>query len=306
MKDIKKVSIIGMGGVGASFASKLAGVEGLEFKVVVDEERYERYRSSGFIINGRSFHFDYILPEEQVGPADLVIIAVKYHQLKKAIEQMDKHVGPDAIILSLLNGISSEKEIGRVYGMEKLLYGMVLGIDAIRQSNTISYASTAKIYFGEADNKVYSERVQRVKALFDKAGIAYEIPEEMLRTLWWKFLFNVGINQASAVLNAPYKVFLETKEAMELMTSAMQEVLLLAEKEGIDLKQSDIEYFVDLLGKLSPEGKTSMLQDIEAKRKTEVEMLSGTVCQMGRQHNIDTPVNRTLYNIISTLEKNYR
>lgn len=96
----------------------------------------------------------------------------------------------------------------------------------------MTYTTQGRIFFGEADNSVPSERVLRVKALFDRAGSAHVIPPDMIRTLWWKFMINVGINQVSAALSAPYSVFQAPGEARSLMESAMREVVALARASG--------------------------------------------------------------------------
>ena len=124
----------------------------------------------------------------------------------------------------------------------------------------------------------------------------------MLRILWWKYMINVGINQASAVLRAPYGIFQTSKEARELMAAAMREVIALAEKLHIALSEQDMADFDPFLMRLSPQGKTSMLQDVEAGRKTEVEMLAGKVMEMGRRLGVPTPVNRMLYDQIRKIE----
>lgn len=305
MREIKKISIIGIGAVGSTYASKLHDMDGQCLQVIADSARIERYNAQCFVVNDKSYNFNYVKPEEIVEPADLIIVAVKFHQLQQAIKDIKNHVGPNTIIISLMNGITSEKQIGEIYGMDKLLYGMVLAIDAERQNINVKYSNTAKIFFGEEKNATYSEKVVAVKELFDKASIGYVIPENMLYTLWGKFMFNVGINQTSALLKAPYKVFQEVKEAEDLLRAAMKEVLELSKKTGIHLKEEDIDEYVNLVKRQSPDSKTSMLQDVEAKRKTEVEMLSGTVCELGEQYGVDTPVNKTLFNIIKTMEKTY-
>ena len=305
MREVKRISIIGLGAIGATYASKLHDMDSKCLKVITDAARYEKYIAKGFVINDKSYNFNYVKPEEIVEPADLVIVAVKFHHLQQAIKDIKNHVGPNTIILSLMNGISSEQIIGETYGMEKLLYGMVMSIDAERQNNSINYSSTAKIYFGEESNITYSDKVSAVKALFDKADIGYVIPENMLYTLWWKFMFNVGINQTSAVLRATYKTYQEIAEAEELLVAAMKEVLELSRKVGINLNEKDIDGFVSIVKSHSADSKTSMLQDVEAKRKTEVEMLAGTVCELGKQYGVDTPINKTLFNIIKIMEKTY-
>jgi 2-dehydropantoate 2-reductase len=104
------------------------------------------------------------------------------------------------------------------------------------------------------------------------------------------------------VLRAPYAVFQAAGEARELMDAAMREVVHLAGKAGVDLAEADIRGFDPYLFRLSPQGKTSMLQDVEAGRKTEVEMFAGRVIELGRRYDVPTPVNRSLFAQIRKIE----
>jgi 2-dehydropantoate 2-reductase len=126
-----------------------------------------------------------------------------------------------------------------------------------------------------------------------------------MKTLWWKFMINVGINQSSAVLRAPYGVFQNSKEAQELMFDTMKEVIVLSQKVGVNLTDQALVEWEEVLKTLSPQGKTSMLQDIEAERKTEVEIFGGTVCELGRKYKVQTPINDTLVKLIRINEAMY-
>ncbi|MCM3651732.1 ketopantoate reductase family protein [Metabacillus litoralis] len=303
MKKIEKVSIIGLGAIGAAYASKIYESDSKSLQIIADSERIERYKSEGFNVNGNHYEFNYITPEENTEPADLILVAVKYSGLQQAIKDMKKHVGPQTIILSLMNGIASEEMIAATYGDENLLYGMCVAIDAVRERNTIQFSGIGKICFGEELNTTHSPNVQLVKEFFEQVKIPYEIPENMLRTMWWKFMINVGVNQTSAVLRGNYQVFQEVPKARQLMIDAMQEVVTLSEKVGINLTSKDIDEFLVILDALSPQGKTSMLQDIEAGRKTEVEYLAGKVSELGQHYLIPTPINDMLLNLINIIEQ---
>ena len=145
------------------------------------------------------------------------------------------------------------------------------------------------LLLAEARNESHSPRVIAVKEAFYRAGVHYQIPEDMLRMLWWKFMFNVGINQASSVLGAPYGVFHTDQNARALMESLMREVLTLAQASGVNLTEQDLLDWYPVLHRLSPQGKTSMLQDFEAGRKSELEIFSGRVIQMGQKLGIPHP-----------------
>jgi 2-dehydropantoate 2-reductase len=142
-----------------------------------------------------------------------------------------------------------------------------------------------------------------VQEAFTRAGLPHETPEDMPRALWWKFMINVGMNQASAVMGASYGVFRSSEDARALMRSLMEEVITLAKAKEVRLAAKDIEDWLAILPDLAPEGKTSMLQDMEAGRPTEVEMFAGKVMALGRELGIATPVNEALRHIIRVLDK---
>jgi 2-dehydropantoate 2-reductase len=289
---IKTISVVGAGGMGAAYASKFYGLDKNGVFLVAKGERYDRLKEKGLIVNGQRYFLNVIRPEEKGLPSDLILVAVKHHHLEEALKDISNRVGENTLILSVMNGIESEAQIGAVYGMDKPLYCVAVGIDAVRHGNRVSFSRQGKLFFGEAENIHFTERVKRVQSLFDQAGIVYEIPEDMIRTLWWKFMINVGINQASAVLGAPYSVFQRSGDARELMESAMREVMAIAQAAGVHLSEADITNWNLFLSSLSPDGKTSMLQDIEARRKTEIEMFAGKVIELGKEYGISTPVNQ--------------
>lgn len=306
MAEIKKVYLSGLGAIGSSYAAKLYETDPEMVTVIADRKRIERYREQGVLVNGKAYPFRYIEPETTGETADLILIAVKQHQLDESIRAIRNFAGEETIILSLLNGITSEELVGREFGMEKLLYSFVVGTDAVREGTKTCYSKLGKIVFGEKNNSEYSVKVNAVKDLFDRTKVPYEIPENILKELWWKFMMNVGINQVSAVLKAPYGVFQRIGEARELMVMACGEVIRLAVKLGINLTEDDLQNSIKIINTLAPEGKTSMLQDVEGGRKTEVEIFAGTVTQLGREFGVSTPINDFLLRAIHTLEQTYQ
>lgn len=305
MHTLEKVYVCGLGAVGCSYAAALEHWRPGSTRIIAGQERISRYSHAGVTVNGKTISFSYLRPDETAAVADLILIAVKHHQLPEAIAAIRNFVGEQTIILSLLNGVDSEEAIGREYGMEKILYSFVVGTDASREGSAIQYSKLGTIVFGEKTNATYSAKVTAVKRLFDLVGIPYRIPEDMIRDLWWKFMMNVGINQTSAVMRSPYGVYQSTQEARDLMRLACMEVVYLAQKLGINLTAEDIEAYFPIIDTLLPEGRTSMLQDVEGCRKTEVEAFAGTVIKLGQTHGVSTPINTMLYLMIRSIEKNY-
>lgn len=303
MQEIHNVAVIGAGAMGAIFAARFFDTPGFSTVLVAEGERLDKLRREPLVVNGKTYRIPAIHPQEAAAPADLIIVAVKHHHLAQAVRGLGRLVGDETTFLSVMNGLESEETIGAIYGMEKVLYTISLAIDAVRAGNQVTYTTPGVHYFGEARNTTLSPRVRRVQAAFDQAGIQYQTPEDMLRWLWWKFMVNVGINQASAVMRSPYGVFQTHPEAQALMEALMEEVVALAQVQQIDLTRQDIVNWYPVLNRLSAQGKTSMLQDIEAKRKTEVEIFSGKVIELGKALGVPTPVNQTIYQIIRVLEQ---
>jgi 2-dehydropantoate 2-reductase len=303
MKDINKVVILGAGAMGAFFATRFFDTDKCSAAVIAQGERYEKLKSNGLVVNGKKYAIPVTHPDEDMSPADLVIVALKNHHLPEAVHDLKNLVGDQTTIISVMNGLESEEYIGSVYGMDKMLYAVSVGIDAVRRGNRINYTNPGTHYFGNAINTHISQRVRRVQDAFGRAGISYETPPDMMRMLWWKFMINVGANQASAVMRAPYGVFQSSANARALMEDLMREVITLAKVAEVQLFEKDLDDWYTVLETLSAQGRTSMLQDIEAGRKTEVEIFGGKVVELGKIHGIPTPVNQTVLRIIQVLEQ---
>jgi len=303
MKPIRTIAVVGAGAMGAAYAAMFTDAGGLDVFFVAGGERRRRLSSGPISVNGRAYAIPVIDPATSPDPADLILVALKHHHLAEAVNDIKAFAGSHTVILSVMNGLVSEQIIGAACGMDKMVHAIAVGIDAVHENGRFTYANAGKIIFGDIASGADSARVARLQEVLNRAGIANEVPADILRALWWKFMINVGINQASAVLGATYGVFHRFCEARDLMVALMEEVIALAPKAGIDLGRNDIEAWCRILAGLAPAGKTSMLQDIEAGRKTEVEVFSGKVVELGRQYGVPTPVNATVCKIIKVLEQ---
>ena len=199
----------GRGGLCGRAGTDPAAPAGEPLRIVAGGARKARLERQGVVVNGE--HYDCFVtdPETDCGPADLVIVSVKYHALPQAIADLKHHVGEHTILLSLMNGVNSRQIIGQTYGIEKCLYG-ICNLSTVNHGIGVFTVSHMKggISIGEARNAPpYSERLQAVASLFDEAGIDYQIPQDMVHAQWWKFLLNVGGNCTNTVLRARRATF---------------------------------------------------------------------------------------------------
>ncbi len=297
---MKKITLVGCGAVGALYGLRLHNLLGKEqVCFLVDERRKQRYEAEGIVLNGELAPFRYCTPDE-AHAADLIILATKNHHLQAAMDLMKSSVGPQTVILSLLNGIESEQVLASEFGEGKLLYSFAVGLNSTHTGNTITYTAEGRIVFGERDNKI-SKRVQAIKDLFDRAGIAYVVPQDIQLQLWNKFMLNTTYNTISSLLSATYADF-NQPAVLDLAHMICKEVQNVAECEGVLLPDSLIEQNHSIVCGLGSEGKTSMCQDMEARRKTENDWFCGTVIKLGRKHGINTPACQTLSLLVQAKE----
>jgi len=304
MRAMVRISVIGLGAMGASYATKFQQSADTDLRVIADGTRAEALRRNGVSVNGVRHDFAVVGPAQPVAPADLLILGVKYTHFAEALRQVSRHVGPNTIVISLLNGITSEQEFAAAYPQSHPLLSITFGVDAVRHDHDITYSSLGAMAFGEPTNSApYSEAVRWVAQLFDSAGLRYEIPSDMVKRLWWKFLVNTGVNQVTAILRAPYRIVQDPDSpARDLMLAAQREVVAVAQAQGIGLDQTDIDGWLDVLAALGPSQYTSMAQDVLAGRPTEVDIFAGAICRMGHELGVPVPVNTCLYQILKAQE----
>ena len=300
---INTVLIAGAGAVGLPTAETIFRADPLCISILAKGERLERYRKNGLKVNGEKLDFRFSYGEK----ADLIIIASKYYHLDQIIEDIGPSVGENTIILSLLNGITSEEIIGRKLGRERLPLAMVLGTDASHGGEEATYSRKGCIHFGDADGK-NGERENSIAEFFTRTGVTFKLEENMKRSQWFKYMVNLGLNQTTAVLRLPYRAVQnrgekgEIGEARQLLEAAMREAIKVANAEGIDLNEGDIENYFRTVNLFNPDGYSSMCQDMLAGRKTEAEMFSPVLAGLAKKHGIPVPVNETLYLQIKTIE----
>lgn len=304
MAEIKTVALIGAGGIGTYLISNLQPVLGREhLRIIAEGSRKERLAREGVTANGTNYQLNVVGPEEKTGFADLAIIITKFTGLSQAVEDMKNQIGPDTTIMSPLNGVESEEIVAKTYGWDRVLYSLAR-VSVMREgANSTFNPNVALIEYGEKNNRVISERVQAVKDLFDKAGMVSVIQEDMVRAIWHKYMCNVSENQCAAVLGISFGQMISSEHANRLREAVAREVIAVARKKGIDLRESDLPPLKQRLLDITYTSKPSTLQDIEAGRKTEVEMFAGAMVRMGRELGVPTPLNEFLYDAIRVLEE---
>ena len=272
----------------------------------MDDARFERHRHDRTLINGVQCDIE-TLPVSDLAserPFDLVVLATKATGLDQALSTMEALVGPNTCIISLLNGIRSERIIAERFGWQHTVLSVAQGMDAVFLNGELTYTHPGEIRFGAAE-ETNPGVVDSIAAFFRRAGIPYTVEANVEHRLWTKFMLNVGINQTCMAYGGTYGTATAPGEQNRCFIAAMREAMAVARAEGIELTEQDLGDMVDLIASIDPAGMPSMAQDRVAHRRTEVEEFAGTVIRLAEQHGILVPQNRWLYDRIREIETSW-
>ena len=295
---MKNILLIGPGAVGSLCGAGLLKASSLDFRVMADEERIQRYRRSGHFLNGALLPYCYQTVEELGNwRPDLILIATKSNGLRQLPQLMQLCVEKrHTVILPLLNGISSPFFLKKLFPENPVLQGFFMGHASFREDNRITHDGVGKFYLGCMEESCEDKDfLLKCAEVFRKASIPVEVPENMLHALWHKYVLNVGVNQSSAYFQADYGLLQKTPSYLDFARSLMEEAVAVAEKLDIPGREDMVQSAMDVILTMPPDAKTSMLQDVEKGRPTEVDLFAGTLIKLGRKCNVPTPCNEKVW-----------
>jgi 2-dehydropantoate 2-reductase len=301
-----KVAILGPGALGCLLAAKFTLAGEKVWLVDYRPERAELLSRQGLLLRTPAGSATEVkiaagLPGE-VGLVDLAILTVKAQQTATAAQGLPLLMGSGGLALTLQNGLGNLEEMTKVVGPEHLLGGAsILGVTKLREGEVL-LAGLGPTYVGPPPGSLVSPaEVEKVADLFRRAGLPCEVRDNIEAVLWEKLLVNVGINPLTALLQVKNGVLRNLPPAWELAVAAATETLAVAQAEGINLSV-DPETRLREVCTATAANRSSMLQDITAGRRTEIEALNAQVAARGEKHGIPTPVNHLLTQLIRALE----
>jgi 2-dehydropantoate 2-reductase len=294
-----RVAVIGAGGTGGYFGGLLARA-GHDVTFVARGAHLDAIRARGLAVASRlsgNFTVRAAATDDirSIGPADLVLVCVKTYSMDQVLPGLPALVGPKTMIASLQNGIDNEERIAAVTGPGPVL-GMVAQVSSfIRGPGQIGQtAGPGRLIFGELAGGE-SPRTASLLSVFRDAGIAAEVRSDIRVALWEKFIFICGVSGVTAVTRLPLGVILADRDGPALMRATLDEVVAVAQAEGIAIPSGFSGPAVEFMRGLEPWMRGSMAQDLLDGRRLELEALNGTVVRLGRERDVAVPVNWTIY-----------
>jgi 2-dehydropantoate 2-reductase len=233
---------------------------------------------------------------------DLIILTVKSYDTESAMEAIKEIIGEKSAVLSLQNGLDNEEIISKIIGKQRTIGGVTSHGLTFVEPGHVRHAGEGETKIGEMDGQ-QSERIKEIAQVLSSSGIETEISSNIKKEIWIKGIVNAGINPLTALTRLQNGYLLKIPSLEKLLEKTCLEFIEAAKLEGIDLSDCDTIEKTKMVASLTAENRSSMLQDIERGRKTEIDSINGKIVMIGQKHGIETPINSTLVSLIKGIEE---
>lgn len=301
-----KVTVLGAGAMGCLFGGLLAENGIPVWLVDIWEEHVDAINQRGLTIEGiggerviKNIRATTDLKE--VSGTDLLLVFVKSTATEAAIKGAKALVGSNTLVLTLQNGLGNVEKLQKVVGEDRVIAGVTSHGSTLLGPGHIRHAGEGDTYVGEVRGGK-TGRIEGIADLFNNAGIKCSIADNILSLIWSKLVVNVGINAITAITGLRNGEILQHPGAEEILELAVNEAVEVARARGIQLQYPDPVGHVKEVCRLTAQNRSSMLQDVLNRRKTEIDMINGAVVREGQKVGVDTPVNRVLTNLVTVIQ----
>jgi 2-dehydropantoate 2-reductase len=307
MGDKMKTVIMGAGAMGSLFGGLLTLSGEDVWLVDIWKENIDAMRSKGLKVEDRGKIE--IIPVKattevsSAGTADVVLFFVKTYHTEKAVSDVLVFQKENTVFLTLQNGLGNEEAICKQVDRRKVVLGVTGQGATLLGPGHIRHAGWGKTYVGELDEKI-TDRVTQIAQVFRKAGIETEVSSHVHDLVWEKLLVNVGINALAALTGLKNGQLLDYPETVRLMEALVSEAVEVARRKEIQIDENPMNR-VKAVIEATRENRCSMGQDLDYKRRTEINAINGAVVREAERLGISVPVNRAITDLIKVIEKRF-
>lgn len=308
---MKVVVVGGAGAMGGVWASRLdmAGCDVAILDVATDA--IDVINRDGLTIerpDGTSVHR---LPATdnagEIGACDVVIFFTKAHHTRAAAALAAPVVGPDTTVVTLQNGWGNADLLAEFFDPARLQMGVTYLGATLRAPGRIAFTLTeGPTYLGPYLPGAPLDRARAIGEAMSAGGIPTTVTPDVATEIWKKLILNSAALPVSALTRLPSGVMGETEPVLRICDALTAEAAAVAQAKGLSIEAAERAEFLRNLFKRAGAGKTSMLQDVEARRKTEVEVINGAIVREADALGLDVPLHRAMLALIQALESSWQ
>ncbi|PKM77339.1 MAG: 2-dehydropantoate 2-reductase [Firmicutes bacterium HGW-Firmicutes-15] len=308
------ILVFGLGALGTVYSCLLKEqghqVSGLDREAVLDAIQEKGVRVNG-IWGEHSESLDELLSEvgELAGKDyDLLILTVKSYETEEVARQIARVISPNTYVLLAQNGYGNFEAAAKYISEARLILGRVIfGAETTELGMSKVTVIADDVVLGSPANLVDAELLETYAGIFNEAGIPTRTSTEVMKYVWGKIIYNSALNPLGAILEVPYGKLAANENTRALMDSIIQEIFAVLSAHGQETLWRDCRaYRQTFYGQMVPttaQHHSSMLQDIQRGRKTEIDALNGAVVKLGKRYGVSTPVNEVIISLLRSKEE---
>ena len=249
----------------------------------------------------------YTTQVENLSDVEYILICTKSFQTERAMKEMHEYISPDTMLVSLQNGLKNEKVISRFVGEDRVIGGITEEGITFERHGKVIHAGEGKTVIGPYSDDIpdkFREKIKRFSGCLNEVGISNRISDNIYGHIWKKVIINAGINPVTAITGLKNGAIIKHNNLMKLLENICEEAEKVAKNEvKIPGESSTIE--AKNVAKMTADNKSSMLQDIENQRRTEIDCINGAIVSVADRYGIEVPFNRAMVYLVKGLEDSY-
>jgi 2-dehydropantoate 2-reductase len=297
-----RIAVIGADGLGGYFGARLCK-GGADVHFIARGVHLQAMRSDGLRVEGpEPMHVPKVNATDnpaEVGVVDFVMLCVKLWDTEDALKQVRPLVGTGTTLISFQNGVLKDQYLRAAYDESQIMGGVGYVATTIDRPGVIRQTGPMqRLLFGEFDGS----RSSRAQALLDAClagGIKAELSTSIVREIWQKYVFLVGLSGTTTTIRKPIGPIRENAQTRAFLLDVMREVVAVGRSYGVDLPEDYAELRLKLADEVAYEMTSSMHHDLERGNRLEVRWLSGGVVELGQPKGVPTPLNRAIADILA-------
>jgi 2-dehydropantoate 2-reductase len=297
-----RIAVMGAGGLGGYFGARLC-LGGADVHFIARGSHLRALREEGLRIEGpEPLHVPQVAATDDagsVGPVDLVMFCVKLWDTDAALAQIRPLVAPHTAIVSFQNGVTKDRALQAAYGTAAVMGGVGYVATTIDRPGVIRQTGPMqRLVFGEFDG-ARSARAQAFLEACLAGGVKAELSEDIVREIWQKFVFLVGLSGTTTTIRKSIGAIRENRQTRAFLRDVMAEVVAVGRAHGVHLAEDYADVRLRLADDVAYDMTSSMHHDLERGSRLEVRWLAGAVVELGRAKDVPTPLNRAIADILA-------
>ena len=302
-----KIAVVGTGAMGSVYAGLLADSGNEVWAIDLWQDHIDAINNQGLRVEGASgdriVRMNASTNAADAGECDLIVIATKADGVEGAAKAIDPMLKDDSVILTIQNGLGAAERISQHRSPDNILIGVAGGFGAeMKAPGHVFHNGMQLIRVGEMNGGL-TNRVEKVAQVWRDSGFNVKAFEDVHQLIWEKFICNVTFSGPCTIMNAPIGDVMGNESGWKVAIGCGLEAYAAGKAKGINFSFDDAESYIHAFGSKMPNAIPSMLQDLRAGRKSELNAINGMVPVVAKEVGTEAPTNEVIVSLVRMAER---